>query len=324
MNLNSVATNNIITVTNNLERRINALEAKLQGAIIDRVRIGTAIITSAKIADLSITTAKIDTGAITNAKVNDLSAVKVTAGTLSASRIDAGTITATKLNVSTLSAISADFGTLTAGSITGLTITGSLIRTSSGSNRVEMTSTHVEFFSSGSRRQYFRNDIAATYGVGMGFLDLGGSTIRAVWGASGSDLVYGSTNCPLLLFQTLGDGSHPGNIVIEPNDGDVYFLGTFQIRGSTKTAIVPTSQGYNALYCVESPEVWFFDIAPSMAKIDPMFWEVTEGESKTVTGKSGEVMIFRRRRGFGTIRLETKSRAEFERNVNFWGKQYDH
>lgn len=39
----------------------------------------------------------------------------------------------------------------------------------------------------------------------------------------------------------------------------IYTNGTFVAAG-TKSAVVPTSQGYQKLYCTESPEVWFEDI----------------------------------------------------------------
>ncbi len=49
----------------------------------------------------------------------------------------------------------------------------------------------------------------------------------------------------------------------------------------TKEAIVPTAQGPRALYCMESPEVWFFDILrvalgtqPGGVPVDPLFMEV--------------------------------------------------
>ncbi len=52
----------------------------------------------------------------------------------------ANTIDAQKLNVGQLSAITADLGTITAGSITGITITGSLFRTATSGQRIEITS----------------------------------------------------------------------------------------------------------------------------------------------------------------------------------------
>lgn len=322
MGLNSVDTANIVSMVNNLRVRSDNLEAQIQGAPISSLRIGTAIITTAKIADLAIATAKIDDGAITNAKIDSLSAAKVTAGTISADRIGAGTITATKLNVSTLSAISANFGTLTAGSISGITITANQIRTSTGSNLVILDSNNLFFYDSGNVILTLQPNAGGfVAGAGFGFFEFGSSSesgsFRGVAGMNSglTDLIIGTANAPLLLIQALGSAG----VNVETSGGDVHFnCNTFQINGSTKTAIVPTSKGYNALYCVESPDVWFFDIANSFEEIDPMFWEVTEGEYKTITNKKGQVILFRKRLGFATLRFTEKTKSQFLRNNRLW------
>jgi len=320
MSLNSIVTSNIIRVIADIERRANNLQAQLQGAPISRVRIGDATITSAKIADLSITTAKIQDGAITNAKVADLSATSVTAGTISADRIASDSITADKLNVSTLSAISADFGTLTAGSITGTTITSGLVRTSSDTGRIYLSQSgstpQIGFLDGGNFKIAMQHNLCYFYGAGFGFAELGASSSRAVVGVSSTtgNFIYGSTDIDLILFQALNAEMFIGWV----NSGEIQFIGTFQINGSTKTAIVPTSKGYRALYAVESPDVWFFDIAESIDDVDSLFWEVTEGEYKTVTNKNGQLLVFRKRKGFATIRFEQKTKEQFIRNNNLY------
>ena len=319
MPLNKVDSNNIVSMVSNLERRSDNLLGQIQGAQISALRVGTAVITTAKIGDLEITTAKIADGAITSAKISNLSAGKVTAGTVSASRIAADSIDATKLNVATLSAIAADFGTVTAGSIDGTTITGVQVRTSLGSDRIQITGSQIAFLQGDNFSVAIQHDLFFLYGAGIGFAELGASSSRALFGISGvtGNVVYGSTQVDLILFQTLGTDIFLG----DTGTGDIYFSGTFQINGSTKTAIVPTKDGYNSLYCVESPEVWFFDIADSLEEIDSLFWEVTEGETKTVTNKGGQIIAFRKRIGFGTIRSEKKSRAQFLNNNKFWNNQ---
>lgn len=89
--------------------------------------------------------------------------------------------------------------------------------------------------------------------------------------------------------------------------------------GFNKTAIVPTSEGYNALYCVEAPEVWFFDFCEDEQHIDPMFLEVTEGPMEFITCDSGRKQVWRRRKGFGTTRFELKTAKQFIKNNEFWG-----
>lgn len=123
----------------------------------------------------------------------------------------------------------------------------------------------------------------------------------------------------LKSYIQLNDGSDLGNSVIyAKNDLNVNTGGVFKVNGSTKTAIVNTSDGYKALYCVESPEVWFFDFAQDKDSIDPLFIEATEGPIKTVRTEEGELLVFRRRKGFLETRFEAKTFEEFERNNRFW------
>lgn len=323
MALNSIATTTIISMIANLSRRANQLEAMLQGAPISALRIGNATITSAKIADLSITTASIENGAITDAKIVSLSATKVTAGTIDADRIGANTITAGKLSVSTLSAISANLGTLTAGSIDGITITGEYVRTSSSGDRVVIdTGGNLSLYSGGNPILNLipTTDSGFIGGAGLGFFEFGSSSesgsYRGVAGINSgeTDLIIGTQNTPLLLIQALNDGA----INVETNSGDVRFeCATFKINGSTKTAIVPTSKGYKALYCVESPEVWFFDIVEN-GSVDPLFLEVTGGEMKTITNRDGQILVLRRRIGYGTVRMELKTKDQYISNNRLW------
>lgn len=318
MRFNTIQTDHIFQQIATLEQRVNALQAMVQGAPIDSIRIKDASITAAKIEDGSITTAKIDDGAITNAKVANLSADKVTAGTIAAARIGANSITAAKLNVSTLSAITANFGTVTAGSINGTTITSTFVGTSLGNDRVYFGGSQFGFLQGGSFDIAIQDNLFYLYGAGLGFAELGATSSRGLFGISSStgNVIYGSTQVDLILFQTLGTDIFIGDV----SSGDIYFEGTFQINGSTKTAIVPTSKGYKALYCVEAPEVWFMDIVESLNKVDPLFWEVTEGDYKTVTNKAGEILLFRRRKRFATMRFEPKTKKDFIRNNRLWGK----
>lgn len=87
--------------------------------------------------------------------------------------------------------------------------------------------------------------------------------------------------------------------------------------GTDKSAIVPTSEGYNALFCTESPEVWFVDFCKSKNEIDPLFLEVTEGEMKFIRCVDGSLQVWRRRRGHAQKRFTQKTEAEFIRNEKF-------
>jgi len=92
----------------------------------------------------------------------------------------------------------------------------------------------------------------------------------------------------------------------------------FHINGNDKSAIVPTSQGYNALYCAEAPEVWFFDFCKTKKDIDPMFLEVTEGEMKFIKCDKG-YQVWRKRKGHAHKRFESKTALQFYKNEAFLG-----
>ena len=87
------------------------------------------------------------------------------------------------------------------------------------------------------------------------------------------------------------------------------------LNGSDKTAIVKTSKGFKALYCAESPEVWFFDFCDTKKKIDPLFLEVTEGDMRFIKCDKG-YQVWRRRKGH-IKRFEPKTALQFYKNEAF-------
>lgn len=119
-------------------------------------------------------------------------------------------------------------------------------------------------------------------------------------------------------------------------DGDtyIYTIGPdvyIDSGGVVKTAIVPTSQGYRALYCAESPDVWFFDFAKVKPRkwwqfwkkteydIDPLFLETVEGELTFIpTVSKDKVMVYGKRKGYLNTRMEQKTEAQFIKNNKFW------
>lgn len=109
------------------------------------------------------------------------------------------------------------------------------------------------------------------------------------------------------------------NDTLDLPNGKQLYIGTgsnFSINGNAKSAIVPTSQGYNALYCAEAPEVWFFDFCETKKKIDPMFLEVTEGKMRFIKCDKG-YQVWRRRKGHAHKRFEHKSALQFYKNEAF-------
>jgi hypothetical protein len=124
------------------------------------------------------------------------------------------------------------------------------------------------------------------------------------------------------------------DINLSAHDDVHVFCNDFTINGVSKAAIVPTTKGYKALYCSESPEVWFFDfcygkktsrkwytpwIRDWFIKPDPLFLEVTEGQIIIMpTGMKNTVQIWRRRKGLANKRFEDKTEKEFQENNKFW------
>lgn len=125
----------------------------------------------------------------------------------------------------------------------------------------------------------------------------------------------------------IGNSSYASASFRVSKDGNTVYFG-----GGLKTAIVKTKKGYNALYCVESPNVWFTDF--SLVKyapwwrfwntactiyVDPMYDEVTEGEYFCLpTLDRHVVQIWRVRKGFLKTRFESKTKAQFDKNNKFW------
>ena len=106
--------------------------------------------------------------------------------------------------------------------------------------------------------------------------------------------------------------------------GDVNVSATnFKVNGAPKEAVVPTSKGYKALYCTESPEVWFMDFCDDKEKIDPLFLEATEGKMKFIKCDDGTYQVWRRRKGFANKRFEQKTKEEFDKNYKFWKTPYE-
>lgn len=101
--------------------------------------------------------------------------------------------------------------------------------------------------------------------------------------------------------------------------------------GIVKTAIVPTSKGYRALYCIESPDVWFMDFCKVKKHkwwefwkkpeydIDPLFLETVEGDLTFVpTANKDIAQVWGKRKGFKNTRFEKKTKEQFIKNNKFW------
>ena len=93
---------------------------------------------------------------------------------------------------------------------------------------------------------------------------------------------------------------------------------SIRVNGNWKTAIVPTkNDGYRALYCMESPEIWFMDFVGENKMLSTIFDEVTEGECKYIKVEGGGYQVWRRRKNTSGIRFEKKTKAQFLQNEKF-------
>jgi len=290
--------------------------------------------------------------------VTNLNATNLTTGTLSVDRLGANTITANKLNISQLSAISADCGTLTAGNISadlitsGTLVVGGVGHTDAIILQQDPGGTGTKLRWVGGSRIWSDNSNNMGYNAIGGTLIFYSNSTEKMQVNSGGINVDGHVSCKSLylnqgqgegdirkvdvihgfndLIFTVGDGAssddfkfRDGNGTqvarIVHNTGKIYSLSSnINLGGTDKSAIMPTSEGYKALYCMESPEVWFMDFVEDKEHLDPLFLEVTEGDSKFIKCDDGTYQVWRRRKGAGNKRFESKTEEEAIHNNKFW------
>lgn len=161
-----------------------------------------------------------------------------------------------------------------------------------------------------------------------------GTDAALMCGTLGSNNAFYTSNNEVFIASNIG-GTTGGKVYIKGsstgtgvNSGFYVwdFIGSGYVE---KTAIVPTSKGYNALYCAESPEVWFFDFArikrtwkfwkkPEVI-VDNMFLEVSSPPYIIIpTLDKSVVQIWGKRKGLENKRFEYKSEKEYKANNEFW------
>lgn len=115
---------------------------KLTAGSVDAAQIATGAITAIKINAGAITTEKLDAGAVTAVKIasRTITADLIGASQITAYEIAGGTITAAEIAADTITAAEIAAGSITVDRLSVGTLTGFTIRTSSGSQRVELNS----------------------------------------------------------------------------------------------------------------------------------------------------------------------------------------
>lgn len=295
----------------------------------DRIASGSldakiASIEWAKIANVSIATAQIQDAAITSAKIYSVEASKISAGTLSGF-----TINGTHINVTG--------GDSTLYFYDGATYRGAIFGDNTNTGILISGTPDVNIFPQGGRVYITGSTQISNNMSASGWIK---SSSKKFY-ADSKEIEYQGTGKHWVADDhiTLGNGK---NLNLN-QDLTTYNTTSFYLSGGTpklsiggveKTAIVPTSKGYNALYCTESPEVWFWDFAkvvkPKWWKfwekptyvIDPLFLETVTGPFVPLpTLVPGWVQIYAKRKGHEGKRFESKTKEEFERNNKFWSQE---
>lgn len=229
------------------------------------------------------------------------------------------TIVGNTVTTGFVNALNVTANSVAAENITGTYITGKVVRTAASGARVELNGSdnRLSIYSSGALAGYIQQ-----YSGHLGVIGSAGQVVL-----SGLNYVEIFDSYLKLDSEIRSAGQ---NSYWKDNNGDTIcwfdgsdnsatftklFVGATEI---TKNAIVPTSQGYNALYCMESPEVWFMDFCESKDSIDPMFLEVTEGDMKFIKLDGEGYQVWRRRKGFVNTRFEKKTEKEYIKNNKFW------
>lgn len=295
--------------------------------------------------------------------------------TISGGMITTGSVTATQINASYMSAIQINASQIIAGQMivggssqpTALIIqhstndSNSRLRFQGGSRIWEDNNNRIGINSVGDQMYIYcgsnlkiamdsdtGHEITMQGGVSSnGNLDVhGGTHLQGDLTIDADYMAFGGGSGPRFSVKNMGLTSYReggGNAALQWGSGQTFRIApgsgnTFSINGNgAKTAIVSTSKGYRALYCVESPEVWFMDFCTynkkfsfhktwkfwkwgidTVAHPDLMFLEVTEKPYIIMpTMIRGLVQVWGHRKKHNE-RFEEKTEEEFKKNNEFW------
>ena len=256
--------NSLIYEINNITGALQAVRGDtLNGEILTERSI-----TADRIVAASITTEEIASKTIL--------ANNIASNAITADKIDANAVTASKINVSSLSAISADIGDVTSG-----TITGAIVRTSAGSDRIQLTDSILEAYLNNVKRvqiDYDSLDLFTEDGGPAGSLiampsteydqaelALKGKVLSGVYGGNldtfGRMLVGLDYGDPFAMLQA-SDGYRQNSISVDLDiiqwghaDSSTYASGDFTVLNGSKAATVETKDyGMRKLYTLETPD----------------------------------------------------------------------
>ena len=351
---NTITTSNLNFVPVQGTNVIASINASVEGITISGSKVtinGTTTFASGY--DPS---AKIATGgaaADVNGNVTTISGGKITTGSITATQVAANAISADKLTAGTFNVGGTNQPTAIV--IAQSTITGNARLGFQNNSRIwEDSSANMGFNAIGGTMVFYGNSVQTvqfTQGSQATFEDgimcknsfnvgTSGSSVDArVTGHiylhptigntslsivnSGNDIIYTSAGVHYFknggseVFRCNSTGATTQGYFYSPNSAIIY-LGAYSLNlTSNKTAIVPTSKGFNALYCTESPEVWFMDFCEEKGKLDPLFAEVTVSPYHYIKCEDGFYQVWGKRKGHENLRFENKTEQEFLANERF-------
>jgi len=224
---------------NNATAAITGLGDLAYEDLVTSLQLADAAVTNAKIAVDAIQGAVIAAGAITSTKIQDgsIETPKIATGAVTAGTIASGAITATKIDTGAVTADKIQSGAIiagkiAAGAIDGITITGSLLRTSSSSTRVQLnnSSNAMEIYSSGTLR-------AIGYDQGWTYYNSSGSTV--------ADIYAGTTTYGTRSLLITASGSSSGSLYMATGSS-----GTFAIYNGSQVAAYWTQYEMISAYSI--------------------------------------------------------------------------
>lgn len=219
-----------------LATKDNVNTAEIVAGAVTKVKMALGAVDADILAANAVTENKLYTGAVTADKIgaNAVTSAKIMAGSVIAGKIAADAVTATEINVSQLSAISANIGDITAGTITGLTITGGVLQTSTSGKRVVVSNDKIQIYNASNQ-----NVATIEGGDQSGLFDIIGlnEVMACNYFAINKDALIG-VDIGDLTFSTRKAGGGGGNIKFIPEiTGEVYSYGDINLAAGKQYKI---------------------------------------------------------------------------------------
>ncbi len=303
--------------------------------------------------------------------IGNLSANKITTGILNAAIVSVINLDASNINTGTLNAAYINVTNLNASNITTGNYYVGYAGAPGNIYIAQGNDGNAKFYFQGGSRMW--SDSSNRIGInslGSPMYIYVGSSERVIIPNSGQTVIKDGISCQGNFNMTTGSARFSGSVTTEGdvnvnnrtyitiggnrvevpggslylakglsvwNTSELYLSGStpkVKIGGYEKTAILPTSKGYKALYCMESPEVWFMDFCIGEKKnpdwmfwdkdykyhLDPLFREVAVPPYHFMPTMQKDVFqVWGRRIYHNHRRFENKSRSEYLKNEKFLG-----